>query len=56
MYSIIKIKINKNRAKTAYNNIKNTTNIQCLQQSNIADDDCLEFIKPMAEYMAYILN
>ncbi|MBO5746735.1 MAG: hypothetical protein J6S13_06550 [Clostridia bacterium] len=26
--------------------------IQCLQQSECADNDCFEFLKPMAEYIA----
>ena len=26
--------------------------IQCLQQRECADNDCFEFLKPMAEYIA----
>ncbi len=50
---LLKIIIVKEREKSPRTNDYNDT-IKCLQQSNIADNDCLEFIKPMAEYLAKI--
>lgn len=48
---LLKILIVKEREESP--RIKNYNDtIKCLQQSNIADNDCLEFIKPMAEYLA----
>jgi len=50
----VTIKKLKDRDKSPYNIKKDKT--QCLQQSDIANNDGLEFTKPMAEYLAYILS
>jgi len=52
---LLKVLIIKERGKSPCINYNNNT-IKCLQQSDIADNDGLEFTKPMAEYLAYILS
>ena len=55
MYSIVQIEKYKNRKKSPYNIEKD--NIQCQQQGLLTDNDCLEFLKPIAGYLALkILN
>ncbi len=51
---LLKIIITKQRGKSPYIDYCNNE-IKCLQQSNIADDDWLEFLKPMADYIAQII-
>ena len=48
---LLKIKVTKQRGKSPYLDYCNDK-IKCLQQSNIADNDWLEFLKPMADYIA----
>lgn len=51
---LLKVLIIKERGKSPCINYNNNT-IKCLQQSDIADNDGLEFTKPMADFLAYIL-
>ena len=48
---LLKIQITKQRGKSPYIDYCNDE-IKCLQQSDIADNDWLEFLKPMADYIA----
>lgn len=51
---LLKIQITKQRGKSPYIDYCNDE-IKCLQQSDIADNDWLEFLKPMADYIAQVL-
>ncbi len=49
---LLKIQITKQRGKSPYIDFCNDK-IKCLQQSSFsAENDLLEFLKPMAEYIA----
>lgn len=51
---LVKIMVTKQRGKNPYIDFCNDM-ITCLQQSTIADNDWLEFLKPMAEYIALLM-